>query len=105
MTSLSQLTIFLVDKLFPLTFFQESNLDYPTYPLHPDQPAAFSAKQLGAVQTYSWVAFTDSLETGSKVKPSKVLVTLKGDVKVVMTKASDPDSLQGQFKWLRAKQT
>lgn len=51
----------------------------------------FLLNSCGTVQTSSWFAFTDSLGTGSNVYPSKVLITLKGDVKVVMTKAKDPE--------------
>ena len=45
----------------------------------------------GTVGSSSWVAFTDSLDIGSEVKPSKVLTNLRGDVDVSMTKAAEPE--------------
>lgn len=43
----------------------------------------------------SWVAFTDSLGRGSRVEPSRVLVNLRGEVDVRMTKSADPEWTPG----------
>jgi hypothetical protein len=51
----------------------------------------FLLNSCGIVQSSSWVAFTDTLGLGSEVQPSGVLVTLRGDVDVSMTKAADPE--------------
>ena len=50
-----------------------------------------SLNNCGTAQVSSWVSFTDSLNVGSEVKPSKVLVTLRGDVDVLITKGADPE--------------
>lgn len=45
----------------------------------------------GKVQSSYWIAFADSLGTGSKVEPKEVLFTWKNDIEVSITKAADPE--------------
>lgn len=51
----------------------------------------FLASSCGTLQSSRWIAFTDSLDKGSKVEPSKVLVNIRGNVHVSMTKPADPE--------------
>lgn len=51
----------------------------------------FLAISCGTLHSSSWVSFTDSLDRGSKVEPSKVLLNIQGKIDVSMTKPADPE--------------
>lgn len=44
----------------------------------------------GTVQTSNWYGFTDSLGTGSEVRPAQSLYNWRGEIEVHLTKAADP---------------
>ena len=60
------------------------------YPLLVLGGAALLLCGCGRVSTSNWIAFADSMGTGSKVSPFRV-VNLRGQEDVIITKAADPE--------------